>query len=136
MHLCRYCAILNVVLKTTYDVIHIVNIKYDDFYLSVKGVFHWEIAYCAEGSSIMTVSELRKYLSEHLVPTKLYQIGGESDGKICLEQENGMWEVFFCDKMSKIGIMFFKDENSACARMLSEITKVMSLFFDENPVLA
>lgn len=90
----------------------------------------------AEGSRIMTVSELKKYLTEHLVPTKLYQIGGESDGKICLEQENGIWEVFFCDKMSKIGILCFKDENSACSRMLSEITKVMSLFFDENPALA
>lgn len=101
-----------------------------------KALPHVYDFFFAEGSNIMTVSELKKYLTEHLVPTKLYQIGGESDGKICLEQENGIWEVFFCDKMSKIGIMCFKDENSACARMLSEITKVMSLFFDETPALA
>jgi len=84
----------------------------------------------------MTVAELKKYLAEHLVPTGLYQIGGESDGKICLEQENGLWEVFFFDKMSKIGTIIFKDENSACARMLSEITKVMSLYSDETLSLA
>ena len=42
----------------------------------------------------MTVSELKNYLSEHLVPAKLYQIGGEASGKICLEKVNGLGMVF------------------------------------------
>ena len=78
----------------------------------------------------MTIPELKNYLTDHLVPSKLYQIGGESNGRICLEKVNGIWEVFFCDQEKKIGTLFFKDENSACARMIREISKVMDLVYD------
>ena len=78
----------------------------------------------------MTVAELKKYLAEHLVPTGLYQIGGESSGRICLEKVNDIWEVFFFEDMKKVGTLIFKDENSACVRMLSEISKVMDLLYD------
>lgn len=80
----------------------------------------------------MTISELKKCLAEHLVPAKLYQIGGESNGRICLEKIGGIWEVFFFDNMKKVGTMFFKDENSACSRMLQEVAKVMNLVYDRN----
>ena len=43
----------------------------------------------------MTISELKTYLKEHLVPSKLYEIGGESNGRICLAKVNDFWEVFF-----------------------------------------
>lgn len=84
----------------------------------------------------MTISELKNYLSEHLVPAKLYKIGGESDGSICLEKVNDIWEIFFCEGARKIGTMIFKDENSACARMLQEISKVMRLVYDEQLAIA
>ena len=84
----------------------------------------------------MTISELKNYLSEHFVPAKLYQIGGESDGSICLEKVNDLWEIFFCEGARKIGTMIFKDENSACARMLQEISKVMRLVYDEQLAIA
>lgn len=84
----------------------------------------------------MTISELKNTLAEHLVPTKLYQIGGESDGRICLEKMNDSWAVFFCEGTKKIGTMLFKDENSACARMLREVSKVMELLGDEQLSLA
>lgn len=80
----------------------------------------------------VTVLELKNYLTEHLVPSKLYQIGGESDGRICMEKANGLWEIFFCDKANKIGTLFFKDETSACSRMLQELSKVMNLLDDKS----
>ena len=82
----------------------------------------------------MTVAELKKTLSEHLVPAKLYQIGGEVSGRICLEKVNDAWEVFFCEGKKKIGTLFFRDENSACARMLREVTKAAALL-DDAPLL-
>ena len=80
----------------------------------------------------MTIAELKSFLAEHLVPAKLYQIGGASDGRICLEKQNDLWEVFFCDKANKIGTLFFKDEKSACSRMLQELSKVMNLLDDKS----
>ena len=84
----------------------------------------------------MTISEMKKYFTEHLVPSKLYQIGGESNGRICLEKSNGVWEVFFFDNMKKVGSIFFKDETSACSRMVQEVVKVMKLMGDEGYSLA
>ncbi|MBR6478132.1 MAG: hypothetical protein IKS85_06760 [Lachnospiraceae bacterium] len=84
----------------------------------------------------MTIAELKKFFTEHLVPSKLYQIGGESEGSICLEKVNDLWEVFFCEGKKKIGTMFFKDENSACSRMLKEVSKVMELVYDKKLYLA
>lgn len=84
----------------------------------------------------MTISELKNYFSEHLVPSKLYRIGGESEGSICLEKRNDLWEVFFLEGTKKIGTMIFKDETSACSRMLREVSKVMALVYDEQLALA
>ena len=56
----------------------------------------------------------------------------ESDGKICLEKQNDSWAVFFCEGTKKIGTMLFQDENSACARMLREISKVMDLLREDQ----
>ncbi|MBO5985271.1 MAG: hypothetical protein J6Q02_00540 [Lachnospiraceae bacterium] len=78
----------------------------------------------------MTIAELKDYMSEHLVPAKLYLIGGESDGRICLEKLGDRWAVFFCEGKKKIGTIFFKDETSACMRMLREVSKVMELVYD------
>ena len=78
----------------------------------------------------MTIAELKDYLTKHLVPAKLYHISGESNGRICLDKVNDLWEVFFCDEAKRIGTVSFKDENSACARMLSELAKVMDLVYD------
>ena len=80
----------------------------------------------------MTITELKNFLVDHLVPAKLYQIGGASDGKICLEEQNGLWEVFFCEKDNKFCTTSFRDEQSACARMLKELSKVMEIAYDKK----
>ena len=62
----------------------------------------------------MTGKEVQAFLKEHLVPKKLYKIGGSHKNRICLEQTEKGWEVFFRDKKEKVGTLFFRDEASAC----------------------
>ena len=46
----------------------------------------------------MTGKELQRFLKEHLVPKKLYKIGGSHKNRICLEQSKEGWDVFFSEK--------------------------------------
>ena len=80
----------------------------------------------------MNITELKKYLAEHLVPTKLYQIGSACDGKICLEKINGLWEVFFCEKDHRFCATLFQDEQDACAGLLRELSKVMEIVYGKT----
>ena len=73
----------------------------------------------------MTTKDLKEFFKEHLVPKKLYKIGGEHKNRICIEQVSDGWDVFFKDKKQKIGLMHFGDEKSACDVMMNEIRKLM-----------
>ena len=78
----------------------------------------------------MTGKELQRFLKEHLVPKKLYKIGGSHKNRICLEQSKEGWDVFFSEKKRKIGLMHFNDESSACSAMKEEIRKLMQVMYD------
>jgi len=73
----------------------------------------------------MTGKEVQAFLKEHLVPKKLYKIGGSHKNRICLEQTEKGWEVFFRDKKEKVGTLFFRDEASACQCFMEEVRKIM-----------
>ncbi len=77
----------------------------------------------------MNTKELQQYLKEHLVPSKLYKIGGSHKNRICLDKTESGWAVYFMDKKDKIGIMNFVDEASACSRMKDELRKLMELMY-------
>ena len=77
----------------------------------------------------MTVKELKAFFEEHLVPAKLYKIGGKHNKRICLEKADDGWNIFFSEKKNKIGLMHYKDETSACLRMKEEIRKMMELMY-------
>ena len=77
----------------------------------------------------MNTRELKKYLKEHLVPSKLYKIGGSQRNRICLDRTESGWAVYFMDKKEKIGLMNFVDEASACSRMKDELRKLMELMY-------
>ena len=79
--------------------------------------------------NIMTVKELRTFLNEHLVPSKLYKIGGHHNKRICLEKAGDGWDLYFSEKKRRIGVMHFKDEGSACAGMKNELRKMMELMY-------
>ncbi len=77
----------------------------------------------------MNTKELQKYLKEHLVPSKLYKIGGHHKNRICLDKTENGWAVFFQDKKERIGVMNFVDEDSACNSMKDELRKLMEQMY-------
>lgn len=77
----------------------------------------------------MTGKELKAFFKDHLVPGKLYKIGGEHDKRVCMEKDKDGWSVFFCEKKQKIGLMRYKDESSACRAMKEELRKIMELMY-------
>lgn len=78
----------------------------------------------------MTAKELKHFFKDHLVPSKLYKIGKERDGRICMTKNKDFWEVYFLDHKQKIGLMKFTDENSACLSMKEELRKIMESFYE------
>ncbi|WP_026508668.1 hypothetical protein [Butyrivibrio sp. MC2013] len=77
----------------------------------------------------MTSKDLKKFFKEHLVPKKLYKVGGEKNNRICLEKCGEYWEVFFRDHKKKLGLIRYKDEKSACEGMMNEIRKLMESIY-------
>jgi hypothetical protein len=81
------------------------------------------------GRHSMNTRELKQYFEEHLVPSKLYKIGGSHKNRICLDKTENGWAVYFQDKKDKIGLMNFVDEASACNRMKDELRKLMEQLY-------
>lgn len=77
----------------------------------------------------MNTRELKKYLKEHLVPSKLYKIGGAHKNRICMDKTENGWAVFFQDKKERIGVMNFVDEATACKVMKDELRKLMEQLY-------
>ncbi len=77
----------------------------------------------------MTIKELAEFLHEHRVPNKLYKIGKKGNHRICLEKGRDDWEIYFCEKKEKIGVLHFADETSACIGMKNELRKMMELMY-------
>ena len=77
----------------------------------------------------MTSKELKKYFKDHLVPKKLYKIGGHHKNRICLDKTDKCWAVFFQDNKERIGVMNFVDEASACNTMKDELRKLMEQLY-------
>ncbi len=77
----------------------------------------------------MNTKELKKFLKEHLVPSKLYKVGGHHKNRICLDKTKNGWAVFFQDKKDRIGEIDFMDEASACDKMKDELRKLMEQMY-------
>ena len=77
----------------------------------------------------MTGKELKAFLKDHLVPEKLYKIGGSHNRRICMMKNKEGWEVFFSDKKQKVGLTRYQDEGSACSAMKEELRKLMELMY-------
>ena len=77
----------------------------------------------------MTGKELKEFFEAHLVPSKLYKIGGKHNNRICMEKANDGWEVFFSEHKERIGTLHYDDEASACISMKNEIRKLMEQMY-------
>ncbi|MBQ8307117.1 MAG: hypothetical protein IJX90_12980 [Blautia sp.] len=78
---------------------------------------------------MMTGKELKEYFKTHLVPSRLYKIGGKHNNRICLQQTEDGWELFFSERKDKVGLMRFETEEAACATMKNEIRKMMEILY-------
>lgn len=83
----------------------------------------------------MTAKELKQYLKDHLVPSKLYKIGGHHKNRICMDKTKEGWCIFFQDKKGPVGTESFPDEASACRRMKEEIRILMEQIYGVTWVL-
>ena len=63
----------------------------------------------------MNTRELKKYFKDHLVPSKLYKIGGSHKNRICLDKTESGWAVYFQDKRrrSESSILLMKHQPAA-----------------------
>ena len=77
----------------------------------------------------MTGKDLKKFFEEHLVPSRLYKIGGKHNHRICLEKSENGWDVFFSENREKVGLLHYDDEASACLSMKNEMRKMMELLY-------
>ena len=77
----------------------------------------------------MTVKELKQFFETHMVPSRLYKIGGKHNKRICLEKTGDGWDIFFSENKDRIGTVHCADEASACLRMKDEIRKLMELMY-------
>ncbi|MBR4278482.1 MAG: hypothetical protein IKQ28_08600 [Lachnospiraceae bacterium] len=73
----------------------------------------------------MTIKELNSFFKEHLVPKKLYKVGGKHNKRVCLEKNGNGFDIFFCDNKKKIGLIHVKTEFEACKVMKEEMRKLM-----------
>ena len=77
----------------------------------------------------MTGKELKQFFEAHMVPSKLYKIGGKHNKRICMEHTKEGWEVFFSEHKNRIGTVHCEDETSACLTMKNEIRKLMESMY-------
>ncbi|GEM_PF-387119 len=78
---------------------------------------------------ISSCKDLATYFKRHLVPQKLYKIGGRHNNRICLAPAGTGWDVYFSEKKDKIGLVHYEDEPSACQGMKNEIRKMMEVMY-------
>ena len=77
----------------------------------------------------MTRKELKEFFETHMVPSKLYKIGGKHNKRICMEKSGDGWDVFFSEKKKRVGTLHYADEESACLSMKNEIRKLMEAMY-------
>ncbi|CAH9068527.1 hypothetical protein PSECIP111951_04182 [Pseudoalteromonas holothuriae] len=55
------------------------------------------------------------------IPTAYYSIKGAMDDRICLDEINGQWVVYYIERGKKSELGAFSTESEACSFMLSQL---------------
>jgi len=74
-------------------------------------------------------NELKEFLKAHLVPSRIYNLKGARNARICMEKAANGFDVFFSDHRQKVGLLHFATESEACRAMIGEIQKVMQVMY-------
>lgn len=69
----------------------------------------------------MNIIELQLELNKLDVPRRVYSLRGAVDERLCLDQRNGTWFVFFMERGQEINLKEFASESFACEYMLNEL---------------
>lgn len=71
----------------------------------------------------MNIELLKKKLDALGVPRQVYSLGGWRDERVCIENRNGMWIVFFVERGEERLLRSFSEEADACNFMLDELRR-------------
>ncbi|MEK5521413.1 hypothetical protein [Heyndrickxia sp. FSL W8-0423] len=75
----------------------------------------------------MNKNELLQLLINSNVPQDLYSLkGGLPNEALCLNEENGQWEVYYCERGIKSQIKKFGSEDNACEYFYKEIQDLLN----------
>jgi hypothetical protein len=69
----------------------------------------------------MNIQQLQNELDRLGVSRRLYSLRGWSDEKLCLENRQGQWHVYFVERGQERPMKVFESEEQACEFMLSEL---------------
>ncbi|MED3649686.1 hypothetical protein [Heyndrickxia sporothermodurans] len=70
----------------------------------------------------MNKNELKQLLINSNVPKDLYSLeGGLPNEALCLNEENGQWEVYYSERGVKSQLKRFDSEDRACEYFCKEI---------------
>ena len=74
----------------------------------------------------MNIIELNKIFEDENVPIELYSLkGGYPNESYCIEKVNGQWEVYYSERGSKSGLMFFDTEEKACLHLYKCVKRML-----------
>ena len=73
----------------------------------------------------MKKSELKQALKLNSVPEYYYNIDGtgEVDQKVCLENINSKWSVYYCERGKKFDECIFNSEEEACQNIYERLVQ-------------
>ena len=74
----------------------------------------------------MKKNELERRLQYEKIPAQFYSLtGGLPNEALCLNNENGKWEVYYSERGVKTGLKTFETEDEACDYFYNDITEVL-----------
>lgn len=74
----------------------------------------------------MKKNELERKLKSESIPEQFYSLkGGLPNEALCLNQENGKWEVYYSERGIKTGLKTFESEDDACDFFYEDLTGVL-----------
>ena len=76
----------------------------------------------------MTVTKLRKVLSDNKIPKTNYSIGKPKENAYCIEEINGLWAFYTVERGKKYGCKVFLNFNEASEWL---ITRLLAKQFSE-----
>ncbi|MGL4859741.1 MAG: hypothetical protein ACRC5A_08415 [Enterobacteriaceae bacterium] len=74
----------------------------------------------------MNIDELQQQLDNLKIPTTYYSLsGGLPNERLCLEEVNTQWHIYYSERGHKNSLAYFTSEKEACDFFLTTINKMI-----------